>query len=671
MKLNAAQQRAVEFTSGPCLVLAGAGSGKTRVITQKICHLIKKEGYLPRQIAAVTFTNKAAREMRERVKTMLGKQQSRGLMVSTFHTLGLNILKKHAQQLGYKANFSLFDDKDARKLVIDLLHGVEAEDKEQIDFALRMISSWKNALLLPDQVASHQPQADPKLIEIYRRYQSNLSAYNAVDFDDLILLPVVLFQRFPETLSKWQQKIRYLLIDEYQDTNSCQYAMVKLIVGARKRFTVVGDDDQSIYSWRGAEPENLKKLSQDFPDLQLVKLEENYRSSGRILHAANILIENNPHIFQKTLYSQLPMGEEIQVLSCNDEEDEAEKVVAEIISHKFMNQTKFSDYAILYRGNFQARIFEKTLVANRIPYKVNGGIGFFDRAEIKDVMGYLKLVANLDDDNAFLRVVNTPNRGIGRVTLEKLGHFANQTEQHMFSAACDQRLGSVLSERQREALTAFTRLILECEDGIARSEPDQVIKHLFRQIRYDDYLLEHCTSPKAAEIAQKNVSTLLGWLHEMISDTSAEDPVPFSEAVTRFVLRDMLERDDDKDESLEQLQLITLHASKGLEFPHVYLVGMEEGLLPHQTSIDEGQVEEERRLAYVGITRAQKTLTLTFANKRRQYGEVSSTEPSRFIHELPQDDLHWSEKPNAESLEVRQQKGQRHIAALKDLLNDD
>lgn len=671
MKLNAAQQRAVQFTTGPCLVLAGAGSGKTRVITQKICHLIKTEGYLPRQIAAVTFTNKAAREMRERVKTMLGKQQSRGLMVSTFHTLGLNILKKHAQQLGYKANFSLFDDKDARKLIIDLLHGTEAEDKEQIDLAVRMISAWKNALLLPDQVAKHQPQADPTLIELYRRYQSNLSAYNAVDFDDLILLPVVLFQRFPETLSKWQQKIRYLLIDEYQDTNSCQYAMVKLIVGSRKRFTVVGDDDQSIYSWRGAEPENLKKLNHDFPDLQLVKLEENYRSSGRILHVANILIENNPHIFEKTLYSQLPMGEEIQVLSCNDEEDEAEKVVAEIISHKFMNQTKFSDYAILYRGNFQARIFEKTLVANRIPYKVNGGIGFFDRAEIKDTMAYLKLVANLDDDNAFLRVVNTPNRGIGRVTLEKLGQFANQTEQHMFSAACDQRLGSVLSERQRDALTAFTRLILEAEDGIARSEPDQAVKHLFRRIGYDDYLLEQCASPKAAEIAQKNVATLLGWLHEMITDNAAEDPVPYSEAVTRFVLRDMLERDDDKEDALEQLQLITLHASKGLEFPHVFLVGMEEGLLPHQTSIDEGKVEEERRLAYVGITRAQTRLTLAFANKRRQYGEVSSTEPSRFIHELPQDDLHWPEKPNAESLEVRQKKGQRHIAALQDLLNDD
>ena len=464
-----------------------------------------------------------------------------------------------------------------------------------------------------------------------------------------------------------QSKIRYLLVDEYQDTNPSQYELVKLLVGERARFTVVGDDDQSIYSWRGARPQNLNLLQQDFPRLRVIKLEQNYRSSGRILHCANILIQNNPHMFDKTLFSALDYGVPLRVLMAKNEEHEAERVVAELLAHKFTNRTKFKDYAILYRGNHQSRLFEKLLMSNRIPYKISGGMSFFGRTEVKDIMAYLRLLVNQDDDNALLRVINTPTRGIGRATLEKLGNFANELGVSMFEAACHDNLNSVLSGKGYLAVHNFARWIVSLSDEAVRGDTAAVLRNMIRAMSYEEWLYEHSTSPKAAEMAMANVSTLFGWVTDMLEGDELNAPMTLPEVVNRLILRDMMERGEEEAEA-DQVQLMTLHASKGLEFPIVFLVGMEEGLLPHQSSIDEDNVEEERRLAYVGITRAQRELIFTLSKERRQFGEVIQPEPSRFLYELPTDDLEWEEKKRKVTAEERQQKGQASIANIREML---
>ncbi len=668
MKLNDAQQSAVTFVSGPCLVLAGAGSGKTRVITNKIAHLVRNCDMPARYIAAVTFTNKAAREMKERVAETLGKPEARGLKVCTFHTMGLTIIKAHIKELGLKPGFSLFDDKDSLALLTDLTEDTIDGDKDQLSLLQSCISNWKNDLLLPEALLKQATSTgEREFAEAYKRYQDNLRAYNALDFDDLILLPTLLLKTSETARAKWQNKIRYLLVDEYQDTNTSQYELVKLLVGERSRFTVVGDDDQSIYSWRGAKPQNLNLLQQDFPRLNVIKLQQNYRSSGRILHCANILIQNNPHLFDKTLFSELQYGEPLRVIEAKNEEHEAERVVAELLAHKFMNRTKFKDYAILYRGNHQSRLFEKLLMSNRIPYKISGGMSFFGRTEVKDIMAYLRLLVNQDDDNALLRVINTPSRGIGRVTLEKLGNFANSLGVPMFEAACHPNLNSVLSDRAYDAVSGFARWIVEVSDNATRGETKDALRGMIKSMSYEEWLYEQSASPKAAEMGMANVSTLFGWVTDMLEGNELDSPMNLTEVVNRLILRDMMERGEDDGDG-DQVQLMTLHASKGLEFPIVFLVGMEEGLLPHQSSVDEDNVEEERRLAYVGITRAQRELIFSLAKERRQFGEVINPEPSRFLYELPTDDLQWENQKPKESAEVRQQKGQSSIANLRDML---
>ncbi|WP_158768247.1 DNA helicase Rep [Paraglaciecola sp. L1A13] len=669
MKLNPGQNDAVNYISGPCLVLAGAGSGKTRVITNKIAYLVRECDIPARYIAAVTFTNKASREMKERVAQTLGKKEARGLKVSTFHTLGLRIIKAEVKTLGLKAGFSLFDDKDSLALLKDLTDVELGGDKDQLKLLQSCISNWKNDLLLPEQLLKRTTSAgETEFAEFYQRYQNHLRAYNALDFDDLILLPTLLIKHNETVRQKWQNRIRYLLVDEYQDTNTSQYELVRLLVGQRARFTVVGDDDQSIYSWRGARPQNLVLLSKDFPDLRVIKLEQNYRSSGRILHCANILIQNNPHVFEKRLFSELGYGNELRIITAKNEEHEAERVVAELIAHKFMQGTSFKDYAILYRGNFQSRLFEKVLMANRIPYKINGGTSFFGRAEVKDIMAYLRLLVNQDDDNALLRVINTPTRGIGRVTLEKLGNFANENRTGMFEAACSPMLSSILTGKSLEAVERFSRWVVELADEIKRSDSIAAIRQMIKDIGYEEWLYETSTSPKAAEMGMANISTLFGWVSDMLEGGELDPPMSLQEVVNRLILRDMMERGEDTEET-DQVQLMTLHSSKGLEFPYVFMVGMEEGLLPHQSSIDEDNIEEERRLAYVGITRAQKELFFTLAKERRQYGEVIQPEPSRFLHELPADDVIWEIKKVKVSSEARQQKGHTGIAHLRDMMN--
>ncbi|WP_318409276.1 DNA helicase Rep [Photobacterium leiognathi] len=670
MKLNPRQTEAVKYVSGPCLVLAGAGSGKTRVITNKIAYLVQKCDYKARNIAALTFTNKAAREMKERVGQTLGRQEAKGLMVSTFHTLGLNIIRREYKHLGLKASFSLFDDQDQMALLKELTEGELEGDKDLLKLLLSSISNWKNDMLSPaDAAARARSERDQLFAHCYEMYQRQMKAYNALDFDDLILMPVLLLRDNEEVRKHWQNRIRYLLVDEYQDTNTSQYLFVKLLVGERSRFTVVGDDDQSIYSWRGAQPENLALLNKDFPSLKVIKLEQNYRSTSRILRTANILIANNPHLFEKALFSEIPDGAMLKVITAKNEEHEAEKVVGELIAHRFMNNTAYKDYAILYRGNHQSRLFEKSLMQNRIPYKISGGTSFFSRSEIKDIMAYLRLLTNLDDDNAFLRIVNTPRREIGPVTLEKLGTYANMRGKSLFAASFEMGLEQHLSGRGLESLQRFTHWINQLADNAERGDTVSAVRQLVRDIHYEDWLYETSASPKAAEMRMKNVSDLYSWITaDLEGDNYDKEEKTLKEVVQRLTLRDMMERGEDDDDA-DQVQLMTLHASKGLEFPYVFLVGTEEGILPHQTSIDEDNVDEERRLAYVGITRAQRELTFTLCKERRQFGELIKPEPSRFLYELPQDDLEWESERKPVTAEERMHKGQAHIANIRAMFN--
>ncbi|TXY27111.1 DNA helicase Rep [Vibrio mimicus] len=666
MKLNPRQDEAVKFVSGPCLVLAGAGSGKTRVITNKIAYLVQQCGYKARNIAAVTFTNKAAREMKERVAQTLGKAESRGLMVSTFHTLGLNIIRREYKQLGLKAGFSLFDDQDQMALLKELTEKQLDGDKDLLRLLLSTISNWKNDMLTPQQAKAMAKGEQQQLFaHCFELYQKQMQSYNALDFDDLILLPVLLLRSSEEVRQRWQNRIRYLLVDEYQDTNTSQYELVKLLVGERGRLTVVGDDDQSIYSWRGAKPQNLVLLGEDFPNLKLIKLEQNYRSTSRILRAANILIANNPHVYQKALFSELAEGEKLKVILANNEDHEAERVTAEIIAHKFLNRTEYRDYAILYRGNHQSRLIEKSLTQNRVPYKLSGGTSFFARAEIKDIMAYLRVLVNPDDDNAFLRIVNTPKREIGPATLEKLGSYANMRGKSLFAASFELGLEQHLSGRGLDNLRHFTEWLVVIADNAERGNTVEAVRSLVRDIRYEDWLYETSASPKAAEMRMKNVSDLYSWIvADLEGDNPDQQEKTLKEVVQRLTLRDMMERGEENDDS-DAVQLMTLHASKGLEFPYVYLIGAEEGILPHQTSIDEENVEEERRLMYVGITRAQRELTFMVCKERRQFGELIKPSQSRFLDELPQDDIEWEVKKKPVSQEERMVKGQAHIANLR------
>ncbi|MBA6257592.1 MULTISPECIES: DNA helicase Rep [unclassified Colwellia] len=668
MKLNPGQNEAVKYVTGPCLVLAGAGSGKTGVICQKIAYLIQKCDYKARNIAAVTFTNKAAREMKERVVKMMDKSLTRGLTVSTFHSMGLDIIRKEIKTLGYKPGFTLFDDQDSLSLLKELTNEQLDGDKDLLSKLQSMISNWKNDLLLPDAALKMAGDADTTMFaEFYQLYQKHMKAYNALDFDDLILAPTLLLKNFPEVRARWQKKIKYLLVDEYQDTNASQYELVKLIAGEQGLLTVVGDDDQSIYSWRGAKPQNLVLLGEDFPQLKLIKLEQNYRSSGRILKCANTLIANNPHVYDKALFSQLAYGVELRVIQAKNEEHEIERVVGELIGHKFLNKSKFKNYAILYRGNHQSRLLEKSLMLNRIPYKISGGTSFFSRSEIKDMMAFLRVLVNPDDDNAFLRIVNVPRREIGPTTLEKLGNYANMRQISMFAASFELGLEQHLTGRGLVHVQRFTRWLVETGDHAERGDTPAVLRAMIREINYEDWLYDTSPSPKAAEMRMKNVTTLFSWVTQMLEGDDENDPMLLPEIVIRLTLREMMERGEDEDDA-DQVQLMTLHASKGLEFPYVFLIGMEEGLLPHQTSMDEGNVEEERRLAYVGITRAQRELIFTYARERRQYGEVSRTEASRFLHELPQDDLSWELTETKKSQEHKDKITKMGVANLRDML---
>ncbi|MDP2380468.1 MAG: DNA helicase Rep [Pseudohongiella sp.] len=677
-KLNPRQTEAVRYISSPLLVLAGAGSGKTSVITQKISWLINECGIAAHKIVAVTFTNKAAREMKERVGRLLKEQNTsrergRGLTIATFHHLGLTIIRHELKHIGIKSGFSIFDSQDALALIKSLMIKAENSNDEQLRWLQNQISDWKNDLLLPAQAMDKAEDEQTLLAaRVYEEYQRHLRAFNAVDFDDLILLPVLLFQQQPAVLERWQNRVHYLLVDEYQDTNTSQYLLVKLLVGPRNGLTVVGDDDQSIYAWRGARPENMLQLQHDYPSLKVIKLEQNYRSSNIILQAANTLIANNPHLYEKSLWSELGLGEPMRVLAMPDQEAEVERIAMEILSLCVQKQLKFGDFAILYRGNHQARLLEIKLQSHQIPYQLSGGTSFFSRAEIKDIMAYLRLLINPDDDNAFLRVINTPRRKIGPSILEGLGSYATERGISLLSACHEMGLEQFLGSTQVEKLRRFSHWISAVAQKCQQDDPVRSIREMISEMDYEGWLHQTSNTPNAAERAMANVHVLVESLARSLQKNEEnEDGAdlainPVEAAINKLILRDMLERQEE-DAIDNQVQLMTLHAAKGLEFPWVFIMGMEEDLLPHRNSIDTDNIEEERRLAYVGITRARRGLIFTLAKKRKQYGEVSSSIPSRFLDEIPADYLEWEGRGDS-TPEQKQKKGEEALASLRALL---
>ena len=671
--LNPQQQAALKYIDGPLLVLAGAGSGKTSVITQKIAYLVEDCGIPARNIAAVTFTNKAAREMKARVSSLLGKEDGKGLTVSTFHNLGLTIIRTEIKALGFKPGFSILDQEDCRNLIKELLVRHTELDEKLIDTAQNTISNWKNSLLEPGQVVSAaNSTGEQGIAMLYERYQRALKAYNAVDFDDLIMTPVLLFRQQPEILAKWQRRIRYLLVDEYQDTNLAQYELVKTLVNDKQALTVVGDDDQSIYAWRGARPENLMQLQEDFPSLNIIKLEQNYRSTGRILKAANTLIDNNPHLISKALWSELGPGDPLRFISSENEEAECERVVNEIIDMRLKRRCKYSDFAVLYRGNYQAKLVEIKLQAQNIPYEITGGQSFYAKTEIKDIMAYMRLIINPDDDNALLRIINTPRRQIGPTTLEKLGEYANQRTLSLYSAIDEVGLSATMPANNLERLKRFKHWIQSVNRNLYSGNPMSAINEMLDDADYLNWLHQNASSDHVAQKRWENVQFLLSQLAQVLknddSDTSEENgDSKIENAIAKLILRDLLDREEEESAD-DKVQLLTLHAAKGLEFLHVFMIGMEEDILPHRNSVEGGQIEEERRLAYVGITRAQRTLTMTSARQRTQFGDTSATTPSRFIDELPEDDLIRIGGGDATaSAEENQVKGAESLAALKEL----
>ena len=661
--LNAPQREAVRYCDGPLLVLAGAGSGKTRVITAKIAHLVER-GTDPSHIVAITFTNKAAREMRERAQALLSQQgrkdASDKVRIATFHSLGLSILRSEAKAAGLRPGFSILDPADLEGLVSEL---VATADRARARAAQWKISAWKNALVTPDAaLSSAQDEEELAAARAYCNYDEALASYRAVDFDDLIVRPLALLEKDEAAASRFRERCAHVLVDEYQDTNPAQYRLMRALTGDKAPFTAVGDDDQAIYGWRGATLENLAALPKDFPDLKVVKLEQNYRSTVRILRCANTLIANNKKLFDKKLWSELGHGDTIRVSPAADEDAEAEMVIARIEGMRFEKRLKYSDFAILYRGNHQAQAFETALRAKSIAYEISGGQSMFERTEIKDIIAYLRLVANDDDDPAFLRAVGAPKRGIGQTTLARLGDIAGKRHESLFAAAFAPELAAAVPPRQRESLGEFCKLVNDLRYRAEREPPKRLLDDLMSGIGYEGWLTD--TLDKRDAIARgKSVRDFVDWLGRK----GESDGKNLIELTQHIALITMLESREGESDAV---RLSTLHAAKGLEFPHVFMVGVEEGILPHRETIDAGDVEEERRLMYVGVTRARQTLHLSWCKARKRAGDKVGCQPSRFIGELAQEDVRYSNAPLTEA-EAAQEKvtGNARLQSLKAMLS--
>ena len=667
--LNLAQLRAVHYTEGPCLVLAGAGSGKTRVITHKIAHMIER-GMEPKAIAAITFTNKAAAEMRERAKGLIGRD-AKHVVVCTFHALGVRMMREDGAALGLKPAFSILDSDDVTRILKDAGGSTDSATARTWQWS---ISKWKNMGLNAAQAEAQAADDNERITaRIMARYEERLTAYQSVDFDDLIGLPLKLLQQHDEVRAKWQAQLAHVLVDEYQDTNATQYEVLKALVGERGRFTAVGDDDQSIYGWRGATLDNLKRLPLDFPSLKVIKLEQNYRSTSAILRAANNVIAPNPKLFPKTLFSELGEGEPVRVVDADNEAHEAERAVARIQGLRAGNEltqggkhTELRDFAILYRANHQARVFEQALRKAQIPYKVSGGQSFFDRAEIKDLCAWFRLWVNSDDDPAFLRAVTTPKRGIGHTTLQSLGVFAGQYKLSLFEALFSPSLPSAIAKRAIEGLHEFGRAINDLEyrarHTLGAEDARAFLAAWLKDIDYEQHLYDGEDSEQLAASRWTNVMDFCDWMAQrcggQIDDASgassggSERKSLLEVAQTISLLSTISEREQDQN----VVTLSTLHAAKGLEWPHVMLVGVNEGMLPFKLDDDGGRQEkvsesvlerlqEERRLMYVGITRAQHSLAVSWTKRRKKGRETVAALPSRFIAEMALDQRTAKEDP--------------------------
>jgi len=656
--LNTPQREAVKYLDGPLLVLAGAGSGKTRVITQKIAWMIEGCGYPANKITAITFTNKAAKEMKERADGLLKDGKAEGLSVSTFHSLGARFLRQEARHLGLKPGFSILDASDTTGLFQELLANA---DKATVRMVQTRISLWKNSLLGPEEaVVAAQDDFERGAAATYVEYEKTLRAYQAVDFDDLIRLPVNLLESNEEVLARWQSRIWHLLVDEYQDTNRCQYRLMRLLAGPKAAFTAVGDDDQSIYAWRGADISNIHLLQEDFPRLRIIKLEQNYRSTTRILQAANAVIAHNPKVFEKKLWSDHGHGDAVHVQFCRDDSHEAEWIAARLLAHKFQHGGKWSDYAVLYRGNHQARAIEQQFRQNKVPYVLSGGQSFFEKAEIKDITSYLRLLANPDDDPAFIRAITTPKRGIGGVTLEALGRHAGNRHVSLFQAAVEVGIEQHLNEKQLKSVREFCSFIVRLEIRAAKEPARAIIEDLLRAISYEAWLFESLDT-REAEGKWANVRDFTEWLAKK-GDEEGKNLLELTQTVA---LISMLDKDNKE---MEAVQMATLHASKGLEFRHVFLIGVEEGILPHRDSLEPGKLEEERRLMYVGITRARQSLHVSYCKKRKTGREWRDCEPSRFIEEMG-DDLKRVGGEEAAPTQEDRAVGRARFEQFKALLN--
>lgn len=657
VSLNPEQRAAVHYLGGPLLVLAGAGSGKTRVITEKIAELLRS-GHQAERIAAITFTNKAAREMRERVAKLISKEAAESLQVSTFHALGLRFLSMEHAAAGLRRGFTVLDADDSFGILKDL--SPKAQKSDFYDLIRQLIGRAKDEGLTPEQAlkAARSPR-ELQAAEIYQAYQQRLQTFNAVDFDDLIALPERVLREQDAVRLRWREKLSYVLVDEYQDTNRTQYRLLKELVGPRGAFTAVGDDDQSIYAWRGANPENLNQLTVDYPNLKVIKLEQNYRCSGRILRCANAVIGNNPHLFEKRLWSAHGEGDHIRILNCRDDQHEAERIAAEIVFKRDQQKALWSDFAILYRGNHQARALEQALRLARVPYHLSGGQAFFDRAEVRDVLAYLRLIANPDDDAAFLRAVQVPKREIGTITLEKLATLAGSKHVSLLKAAESIEVQKQLAARPGAQIAEFAGLFRHWRDTATRMGAGDLTALVIQESGYAQHLVAGLRDPESKARREENMQELVRFLRE--SDKGRDG---LSALANQLALISFSDRDDPGN----AVRLSTLHASKGLEFRHVWLVGIEDGNLPHQGAIDEGRLEEERRLFYVGITRAKESLTMSVSQQKKRFGEMERLKPSRFLRELPEIDVRQEGDDPEREAEEKRERNLSHFARIADLL---
>ena len=656
--LNPPQRAAVLHDEGPLLVLAGAGSGKTRVIVEKSAHLVATGRYPARRIAAITFTNKSAKEMRERVAKRIRGEAAGELTICTFHALGLKFLQIEHAAAGLRRGFSIFDADDSAAQVKDLMPGAKPD---AIDDMKNLVSRAKNSGLSPEQaLAAARSSREMEAARLYARYQARLSSFNAVDLDDLIRLPVQILEENQEIVSAWRERIGYLLVDECQDTNDAQYRLLKAIAGPKGNFTCVGDDDQSIYAWRGANPENLDQMARDYPALQVIKLEQNYRCSNRVLRAANALIARNPHQHLKTLWSEQADGERIRVWECRDNEHEAEKVAAEISFLHESKQVPWSEFCILFRGNHQSRVLEKALQLLRVPYHLTGGTAFLERQEVKDALSWLRVIANPEDDAAFLRAVQSPRREVGATSLAKLAELAHGKHMPMSRAA--QSMGALqqLPPRAANGLGAFNDAIADLRDHAMKLSAADLVRRLAEKSGLLADLRAQCKDEASYQRRKANLDELAEWFEGGPRGASAGDLAAQLALLSR----------NDKDDGGNQVRLMSLHAAKGLEFGYVFIVGCEDGTLPHEAALEEGSLEEERRLMYVGITRAKSRLWLSYSRETRRFREKVRLKPSRFLDELPAAELQRDGADPVADAAAKKERAAASFAAIQALLGD-